>query len=90
MTRSAARFSSGSVQLLLQEKLRHQVSHLFVIQVGEREVLAFMGTAPFLFKQHIVNIRRSLVGDHNFPGTVSTTFQLHQHSLRWRTGPRAS
>src|SRR5512136_19755 len=38
MIRSAARFSSGSVQLLLREKLRHQVSYLFVIQVGERKV----------------------------------------------------
>lgn len=31
-------FRSGSVQRILREKLRHQVSHLFVIQVGERKV----------------------------------------------------
>lgn len=31
-------FGSGLVQLLFREKLRHQVSHLGVIQVGEREV----------------------------------------------------
>jgi hypothetical protein len=31
-------FSSGLVKLLFREELRHQVSHLFVIQVGEREV----------------------------------------------------
>jgi hypothetical protein len=31
-------FSSGLVQRLFREELRHQVSHLRVIQVGEREV----------------------------------------------------
>jgi hypothetical protein len=31
-------FSSGLIQLLFREEFRHHVSHLFVIQVGEREV----------------------------------------------------